>query len=398
MQTKPLTAVAIRALKPQAKLYEVGDGGCAGLRVAVFPSGAKSFVHRYRRNEVSKKDTLGSVDSTTLAEARRQVTAARARLARDEPAPAVQSALQGGDAIPKAVAQFLALHVRRKNRPSTVQAAERVFRRDVLPAWRGLSVQSITRRDVIELIESIATDRPYLANRVRELLHKFFEWLRGRDAITNNPVSGVERPHREERRQRTLTDAELRALWLACADEGPFADAFRLLALTGTRRNEVSHMPWSEIDEDRLWILPKERTKNGREHRIALSDQAWTLIQNRPRFADCDFVFTTDGRRPINGWGRIKSRISERANVPETSWRLHDLRRTCAAGMQRLGVSVPVIEKALNHQSGMFRGIVGVYQTHDYADETRDAFARWANRVDEIVSGEPAKVVKLRQR
>jgi Arm DNA-binding domain len=143
--TKPLTAVAIRALKPQPQPYEVSDGGCTGLRVVIFPTGAKSFIHRFRREGVPKKATLGSADSLTLAEARRQVAAARARLERDiDPAP-VQPALHGGDDIPTAVAQFLALHVRRKNRPATVQAAERMFKRDVLPAWRSLSVRSVRR-------------------------------------------------------------------------------------------------------------------------------------------------------------------------------------------------------------------------------------------------------------
>jgi integrase len=392
--TKPLTPAAIRALKPRAKLYELSDGGCVGLRVAVFPSGTKSFIHRYRRNGASKKDTFGSVASLGLAEARRQVTAARARLERDIAPLPTQRALQGGDAIPTAVAQFLALHVRRKNRPSSIQAAERVFRRDVLPAWRHLSVQSVTRRDVIELIESIAVDRPYLANRVRELLHKFFEWLRGRDVLMVNPVSGVERPHQEEKRQRWLTDDEIRALWLACEHEGAFGQAFKLLLCLGARRNEVSHMKFSELDEERrLWTLPAERSKNGRKHELPLSDQAWALIQGRPRYADCGYVFTADGRRPVIGWGRVKRRLSARAGIPEEGWRLHDLRRTAAVGMQRLGVPPPVIEAALGHA---FKGILAVYQVHDYADEVRIALQRWADRIDELVSGEPAKVVRLR--
>jgi integrase len=109
-------------------------------------------------------------------------------------------------------------------------------------------------------------------------------------------------------------------------------------------------------------------------------------------------VFTADGRGPIIGWAKAKTRLSAKAGVGETSWRLHDLRRTAAAGMQRLGISIPVVEKALNHQSGVFRGIVSTYQTHDYADEIRIALQKWADRVEEIVGGKPAKVVALRGR
>jgi Arm DNA-binding domain len=122
--TKPLTAVAIRALKPQPQPYEVSDGGCTGLRVVIFPTGAKSFIHCFRREGVPKKATLGSADSLTLAEARRQVAAARARLERDiGPAP-VQPALHGGDDIPTAVAQFLALYVPPQE-PSSHRAGSR---------------------------------------------------------------------------------------------------------------------------------------------------------------------------------------------------------------------------------------------------------------------------------
>ena len=109
-------------------------------------------------------------------------------------------------------------------------------------------------------------------------------------------------------------------------------------------------------------------------------------------------MFSADGKRAVNNWDEVKHRISAKAGITASSWRLHDLRRTAASGMQKIGVSVPVIEKALNHVSGTFRGIVGVYQQHDYADEVRIAFQRWGDRVEEIIGGEPAKVVKLRIR
>src|SRR5215813_11303396 len=73
-----------------------------------------------------------------------------------------------------------------------------------------------------------------------------------------------------------------------------------------------------------------------------------------------------------------------------------DLHRTAASGMQKLGSSVPVIEWALNHVSGTFRGITRVHARHDYADEVRIALQCWSDRVEEIVGGEPAEVVRLR--
>jgi len=169
--------------------------------------------------------------------------------------------------------------------------------------------------------------------------------------------------------------------------------------LTGGRRNEVSQMRWSELDQDRrLWTLPRERSMNRRAHNIPLSSQVWRIIEAMPHIAGCDFVFTADGKKPVIGWDKVKVRLSAKAGIAAESWRLHDLRRSCASGMQRLGVSVPVIEKGLNHISGTFRGIVGVYQTHDYADEVRIALQKWADHVERVVGGKPAEVVKLRQR
>jgi integrase len=182
--------------------------------------------------------------------------------------------------------------------------------------------------------------------------------------------------------------------------EGPFGQVLRLLILTGTRRNEVSYLPWSEIREGgRLWVLPAERSKNRREHIIPLSSQAWKLLESMPQFADCNYVFTADGRRPIIGWAKAKTRISAKAGLDETSWRLHDLRRTTASGMERLGFRTEVIERCLNHVSGTFRGIVGTYQTDPLEHEVRAALQAWADYVTERVVGDkPAKVITLRDK
>jgi integrase len=219
----------------------------------------------------------------------------------------------------------------------------------------------------------------------------------GRDVLAASPVSGVERPHPEQSRDRILTDIELRALWLACESEDVFGAFFKVLTLTGQRRGEVAGMRWSEIDtERRLWSLPAARAKNGHAHTIPLSTQAWAILDGLPRFADCDFVFTYDGVRPISGFAKPKRELAERAKV--SNWRLHDVRRTAASGLQKLGVSVPVIERALNHVSGSFRGVAGVYLQHDYAEEIRLALEAWGQHVEGLISGKPAtKIIRLRE-
>jgi integrase len=113
-----------------------------------------------------------------------------------------------------------------------------------------------------------------------------------------------------------------------------------------------------------------------------------------PRIGD-RFVFTLNGTAPINGFGKDKDRLD--ALLPGMpAWVIHDLRRTVASGMARLGINLPVIEKILNHVSGSFAGIVGIYQRHDFADEKRRALDLWANHIAELVAGKSAKAASLR--
>jgi integrase len=119
-----------------------------------------------------------------------------------------------------------------------------------------------------------------------------------------------------------------------------------------------------------------------------------TILKSMPRRKDCDFVFTTTGRSGVSGFSKIKRRLDELMAVqtgePVKPWRLHDLRRTGASDMQRLGIRLEVIEKILNHTSGSFAGIVGIYQRHSFLAEKRAALEAWARFVEQLIAEEPA--------
>jgi integrase len=402
---KVITHRFVESVQPGPARTEFPDGAAPGLYLVVQPvTGTKSWAIRYRHNGRNAKVTLGRAGDggLSLSAARAAAAAHRHRLDRGAAVTAVTAvtpkAVGGEDRIEMAIVSFLERHAYAKTRRSTAEKAERIFNREILPRWRGRNLNDIRKADVIELVEDIAASgHGYLANRVLAQLSKFFNWLVARDVLAVSPVTRVEKPFKEKVRSRLLEDAELRALWLACEGDGPFGQALRVLICTGARRDEVSRMRHDEIDvKRREWKLSGERSKNRREHVIPLSSQVWTIIEAQPRFADCPYVFSADGKKPITGWDKAKVRISAKAGIAAKTWRLHDLRRTAASRMQKLGISVPVIEKALNHISGTFRGIVGVYQQHDYADEVRIALQRWADRVEEIVGGKPAKLFTLR--
>ena len=231
------------------------------------------------------------------------------------------------------------------------------------------------------MLDSI--EAPIEANRVYSIVRKFFTWAVENDLVVNSPVFGLRAPNPETSRDRTLTDGELKAVWRAADKIGyPFGTIVQLLILTGQRRSEVGGLQWPEIEGD-TWIIPRERTKNGRRHEVPLSKQAVAIINELPRIGD-SYAFTLNGEKPLNNWKKDKDRLDGLAAPPD-DWTLHDLRRTAASGMAKLGVSLVVIEKVLNHVSGSLAGIVGVYQRHEYAEEKRTALQLWADHVQRLV-------------
>ena len=127
---------------------------------------------------------------------------------------------------------------------------------------------------------------------------------------------------------------------------------------------------------------PGRPTKNGRAHIVPLSAPVQELLHTVPRAGDLVFPGL---KGPFNGWARAKAALDAESGV--TGWRLHDLRRTVATGLQRLGVRLEVTEQVLNHVSGSRAGIVGVYQRHDFATEKRAALEAWGKHVQAIAEG-----------
>ena len=160
----------------------------------------------------------------------------------------------------------------------------------------------------------------------------------------------------ESSRDRVLTDDELRMVWNAADQLGPpFGLVVKLLILTGQRRGEVVNMEWSEISLDRrLWCLPRERVKNDRAHDVPLTPQAIDVLRQVPRISG-RFIFSINGEIPINGFGKNKDRLDALLPSDIAAWTIHDIRRTVASGMAKLGISLPVIEKILNHAAVHFQ-------------------------------------------
>jgi integrase len=320
------------------------------------------------------------------------------------------------DTVAAISASFIARHARANTKPSSAEQTERIFRRYVLPKWGERRVQDITRRDVIDLLDGIV-DRgaPIAANRALAVVRKFFNWALDRSIIETSPCIRVGQPAEDRSRDRVLSDEELRLVWLAAERVGwPFGPLIQILMLTGQRRNEVAGMSRTELrDAGALWTIPGERTKNGVANDVPLADMAQTILANVPRIARSDFVFTPLGIKPISTFSRGKERLDalmlaiahedatearqDASAVTLAPWRIHDLRRTAASGMARLGFPIHVIEAVLNHRSGQISGVAAVYNRHSYLPEKRRALEAWAAHVTGLVNGTAASnVVPLR--
>jgi integrase len=395
-----LTTKAVEAMRPSAERREIPDSHMPGLYLVLQPSGARSWAVRYRHQGSSRKHTLGTYPAIDLKSARELAAKALRAVAegRDPGREKIEARTKHIDGVDSLVEEYLERHVRRSNRERTQEETERLFRLHILPRWRGRLISTITKRDITETIDRVADNgSPTAANRVLAAIKTFLNWCVARDILAVSPVQGVKPPTPEKSRNRVLDDAELRRVWEAAGKIGyPFGTMVRLLIATGQRRDEVAKMGWQEIDLDkRTWTLARERTKNDSVHEVPLNDVAFNILKTIPH--QSAFVLSTNGTAAASNYSQNKRRLdSLLPGLPD--WRLHDLRRTCATGLAKLGVPVHVTEALLNHKSGKISGIAAVYNRHDYKDEKNQALDAWGRHLDMLVTGKPAKVVRLGKR
>jgi integrase len=385
--SKGLTVRGLDAIKPGDDRREIPDAFLRGLYFIVQPTGAKTWAVRYRFGGRSRKYTIGPYPAVDLVAARKLGAAALRTVAegRDPFEAKRQMIASQSDSVASVVAQFIERHCKRRYRPRPLREAQRYLNKYIVARWGNRPINQVVRRDVRDMLEAIVEDSPVAANRLHGITRKFFGWAVEHDILPTSPVNGLRPLAVEHARERILDDRELAAVWRGAEKMGgPFGCVVQLLILTGARKSEVAGMRWDEVDLGAaLWTLPGNRTKNGRLLELPLSHQAVSIIKVSPRITGSPFVFSASGVGPINNWSFSKGLIDEASGV--SGWVFHDLRRTCASGMAKLGVSLPVIEKVLNHVSGSFAGIVSVYQRHDYASEKRAALQRWADHVTGLV-------------
>lgn len=417
-----LSDLTISNLKPKPARYDVADSVVGELRVTVLPSGQKSASIRYKFHGRDRRLTLGNVEKfRTLDKGRIDIDQLR-KLAREkiavvaagrdpqiEKVEARRRAQAGLDKVHLFGViwdRYIAEYVKPNLKASTATEIERLGNTLILPKFKKRKFFEIAPHDIKEIVAAQkARGAPMQANKVFVTLRAFFNWARGELLLQISPCAGLQKPEPDRHRDRVLSNQEIHWFWKACNEIGfPFGPMNKLLLLTGARREEIRGMTAHELDRNaRLFKLPGSRTKNGLPHEIHLADASLAVLDTIPRFKnEKGFLFSTNGKTPSSGFSRAKTRIDKlmagyaaKEDKKIEPFVIHDLRRTVASGMAKLGIELPVIERALNHISGSFAGIVGVYQQHEFTDEKRAAFNAWASHVETVVTRKPAKVIEM---
>jgi integrase len=265
-----VAAASCPAGRAQVDLF---DSVVPGLALRIGLAGKKTWTLLYRSNGTRKRISVGNAALMSLAAARQ---AARQILGGRAPATRVAKAETFGD--------LCRIFLERGDfRPKTETIYRHIIESKLLPAWRLRLVASLTRSDILSVLDPIVgRGARVMANRTRQLIVTLLNLSIDRGWTDSNVATHVRRPGgKEHSRDRTLTLSEVTRLWLALDSEKPATAAvIRFLILTGQRMNEVLGLDWSEIDlEACTWDLPGERAKNRRAHSVPLGPTAMAILE-----------------------------------------------------------------------------------------------------------------------
>ena len=383
MPRMKLTDRSVQALAPNAKgQIDYFDERMPGFGLRVSPAGRKSWIVLYRFHGTLRRITLGPYPYVSLADARQKAKSLMSQVVQGVDPAAVKAAEQCAETFTELAAEYLERHA--KPRKRTWREDERILKRELLPHWGRMKAKDISRRDVRLLVDRLlARGVTVYANRIFALARKVFNFGLQRDIVGVNPCMGLPQPAPEHRRDRVLSEDEIRVLWREFEAERPLvAASFKLRLLTAQRGAEILAMRFDQIDlGSGWWTIPGEVAKNGMAHRVPLSPAVQDMLADVRRLEESDtWVFPNPTHSgPMMTTQKAAERIRTRTGI---EFRQHDLRRTAASHMTGMGIPRLVVAKLLNHVES---GVTAIYDRHSYDREKREALDAWAERLLAIV-------------
>jgi integrase len=405
---RPFTDRYLASLKPTNRRYDVLDPRRKGLLLRVTPNGVKTFYFRYQQNLQIVRLMIGRYPATTLKKAYETHADLVKGLNKGEDIrvdlpPGVRSkglahgTPETGLTVGDLAKEFCERYLQRERK--NPREAELVIEANIVRNWRTRPAKSITRRDGVLLLDKVVDrNAPVMANRVGALLSQMFRFAVTRGMLEASPFVALGRPGGSEKaRNRRLSDKEIRIFWKKLTRARLSAEvrfALKLILVTAQRPGEVALAAWKEFDVERkVWTIPPERSKNGQEHEVPLSDLALTLVRHlRRRFGETDYLIPSRCWKAREGAPITIRALSQgirdrRKHFGLPSFTPHDLRRTAASLMTANGVPRLHVEKVLNHT---IDDVAEIYDRHDYTKEKRAAVERLAESIRAILRSTPA--------
>jgi integrase len=431
---KQFTEKAIAAAKPKDKRYYLREG--RGFALQILPSGAKAFVYLFELNKSKGYVLLGHYPDCSLANARIAYNEAY-KLVKNGIDPREQKALTEElrkktediesttnaliqytfqtllddgipeDFVPSTVEQLVAVYYVKYSKENHGLKTQRNFlytvKSGIIPVMGKKLITEIRRKDAIALIQGVASRAPGQSGNVLKAGRQIFEYALLREWVENQPFLQITKAVPKAIANvcdRVLDDIEVPKVWKAIS-KSPSSDsvrrALKMILITAQRPGEVAQMHSEQII-DRWWTIPAKVAKNGREHRVYLTDTALSLIDSKKghifpsdkgstghiavnTIAEAIYRgYSTDAIEKVVGVNTIKA--SKAPYFGMTPWSPHDLRRTARTNMPRVGVSDEHAEEILNHTKP---GIIGVYNKYRYDNEKKAALLKWETLLLELL-------------
>ena len=390
MPRKHLTDKAVKSLKTSLYQEDFFDdsftrrGITFGIRVTL--KGSKEYFVRYRDvNKRYRRLTVGDAKSLPLFKAHEKAAAIASKLDQGLDPAAERDTYKNSISFEGLCTSYQNLHAKMKKDGGEEDA--RIIRADLLPVWGDCKACDIQRKDVIALLDNIGTERnaPIMANRTRALISSIFNFGVERELVQNSPCHGLKKKFREKSKDRFLSDRELEAIWVQFEKESLEARAaLQFVLFTAQRPGEVMTAKWSEIGSDNIWRLSSQKTKNGRQQIVPLSEGALAILEDIKQFSEPDdYIFKT-ARSP-----HIKHRTLQNAtarlanNAKIANFTPHDLRRTAATLLRKTGTRTETLKKILNHSAG---SVTDIYDHYNEAAEKRLALEALGRHLEGITA------------
>ncbi|WP_136515960.1 tyrosine-type recombinase/integrase [Geomonas edaphica] len=425
------TDTMIRKLKPEDREYKKSEGN--GFTIRVLRSGVKSWLYLYAIDGQRRCLNLGHYPDVTLETARKKFDDARKHVKNgidpQEVAEQAKEERRKAPTVKDLFDDYMARHAKLNKRMSSWLEDERLFKVNVEPSWGKRKAADIKKRDCIALLDTYA-NRPALCHNVMKLTRKLFNFAVEKDILEHTPFTGVKVPVGLQSRERVLEEAEITKLWTTELPKAAMSDEvkriIKLLLLTGQRVGEVCGITPSEVD-GHWWTLPPERTKNGQTHRVYLTHTAIALLgtprngyyflspvvkfdekdekkekpiynhidENAVAYAIRRNLKDYKPRRPIKGETVCMVKVDDNKKMELQHFTPHDLRRTVATGLSRLGYNNEIIDAVIGHKT---QGIIKVYNLHKFDAEKQQALESWERKLKSITSGKESNVIPIAAR